>query len=392
MKVKSSRRTFLAAGLAFPAAAMASTSRSPFAVQEKPKPTAPETQGGLAHRVLGRTGLKVTSVGFGCMITSDQSVIEKAADLGITYFDTARSYQGGNNERMVGAALKSKRKNLVLSSKTGAATKQDALNHLETSLKELGTDYLDIWYLHGKSRTAQLTDELIEAQQMAKKDGKVRFVGISTHGGQAEVIPALIARKDHFDVVLTAYNFTLDPGFYTLLESAAKEGLGVVAMKVMAGGFRRVKPGDKVYDTLKREGAMLSALKWVLKNPNVHTTVPSITDMDQLDENMRAMTSPFTDADQKTLIAQLEHVRPLYCRMCGRCEGTCPQGLPVSDILRFLSYADGYGEYRLARESFLELPRHVREVRCNLCRTCAVTCPNGVRVAERLSRAQEVFA
>ena len=336
--------------------------------------------------------MKVTSVGFGCMITSDQSVIEKAADLGITYFDTARSYQGGNNERMVGAALKSKRKNLVLSSKTGAATKQDALNHLETSLKELGTDYLDIWYLHGKSRAAQLTDELIEAQQMAKKDGKVRFVGISTHGGQAEVIPALIARKDHFDVVLTAYNFTLDPGFYTLLESAAKEGLGVVAMKVMAGGFRRVKPGDKVYDTLKREGAMLSALKWVLKNPNVHTTVPSITDMDQLDENMRAMTSPFTDADQKTLIAQLEHVRPLYCRMCGRCEGTCPQGLPVSDMLRFLSYAEGYGEFRLGRESFLGLPQQVRDVRCNLCRTCAVTCPNGVRVAERLSRAQEVFA
>jgi hypothetical protein len=339
---------------------------------------------------LGKTGLKVTSVGFGCMITSDQSVVEKAADIGITYFDTARGYQGGNNERMVGAALKSKRKNIVLSSKTGARTKQEALDHLNTSLKELGTDYLDIWYLHGKGRADQLTDDLLEAQQIAKKDGKIRFAGLSTHGGQAEVIPAAISKK--LDVVLTAYNFTMDPGFLSLLESAAKDGVGVVAMKVMAGGFRRVKQGDKLYDTLKREGAMLAALKWVLKNPSVSTTVPSMTDMDQLDENLKAMSVSFTDKDEKLLAAQLEYIRPLYCRMCGECSGTCPKGLPVSDIVRYLSYADGYGQFALGRESFLSLPTEVRDVRCSLCPTCAVQCPNGVRVAERLSRAQEVFA
>ena len=77
-----------------------------------------QTGGGFTYRTLGKTGLKVTSVGFGCMITSDPSVIERAADVGITYFDSARGYQGGNNERMVGAALKGRRKNLVLSTKT----------------------------------------------------------------------------------------------------------------------------------------------------------------------------------------------------------------------------------------------------------------------------------
>ena len=102
---------------------------------------------------------------------------------------------------------------------------------------------------------------------------------------------------------------------------------------------------------------MLAALKWVLKNKNVHTTIPSITDMEQLDENMRAMTVPFTRADQKILAAQLEHIRPLYCRMCGKCAGVCPKGLPVADVLRYLSYAEGYGEYQLGRESFLALPR-----------------------------------
>jgi len=389
MKRSSSRRNFIAAGLAFPAAAWASTNgRTLLPAQSAAQPAS----SGLKYRVLGKTGLKVTSVGFGCMITSDASVIEKAADLGINYFDTARGYQGGNNERMVGAALKARRKDLVLSSKTGAGNKQGALEHLDTSLKELGTDYLDIWYLHAKSKAADLSDELLEAQQIAKKAGKIRFTGVSTHGGHAEVIPAMIARKDHFDVVLSSYNFTMDSSMRELLDSAAKAGLGIVAMKVMAGGFRRLKPTDKLYETFKREGALFAALKWVLRDPNVHTTVPSITDMDQLDENMRAMTESFSEKDEKSLAAHLDYIRPLYCRMCGECSGVCPKGLPVADVVRFLSYAEGYGDYRLGRESFLALPAGVREIRCGDCPTCAVKCPNGVRVAERLSRAQEVFA
>ncbi len=391
MKNRSSRRSFLAAGLVLPATAIASTTRPTLIGSQASKPAAAPSRG-LSYRVLGKTGLKITSVGFGCMITSDQSVVEKAADLGITYFDTARGYQQGNNERMVGAALKSKRNGIVLSSKTGAQTKAEALAHLDKSLSELGTDHLDIWYLHGKGRAADLKDELIEAQAEARKAGKIRFAGVSMHGGHADVIPAMIARKDHFDVVLASYNFSMEPAVAGQLESAAKAGLGIVAMKVMAGGFRRAKAGEKLYDTLKREGAMLAALKWVLKDPNVHTTIPSMTDMEQLDENLKAMTVPYGSADEKVLAAQLEYIRPLYCRSCGECSGVCPNGLPVSDMLRYLSYAEGYGEYGLGRENFLQLPVAVRQVRCDLCPTCAVNCPNGVRVAERLSRAQEIFA
>jgi predicted aldo/keto reductase-like oxidoreductase len=389
MNGTSSRRSFLVtAGLGLPAAALASTTRT----QLKETALSQISSSGLSYRILGKTGLKVTSVGFGCMITSDPTVIEKGADLGITYFDSARGYQNGNNERMVGAALKAKRNNLVLSTKTQARTKDEALKHIDTSLTELGTDHVDIWYLHGKSKPEELSDELLEAQQIAKKAGKTRFVGVSTHAGQPELFPAVIQKMPHFDVILTAYNFSLDPGMDALLDSAVKEGLGIVAMKVMAGGFRRSKPGDKLYDTLKREGAMLAALKWVLKNKNVSTTVPSITDMEQLDENMKAMTVPFSDADQKILFAQLEYIRPLYCRMCGNCSDQCPKGLPVADMLRYLSYSEGYGEFQLARESFLTLPSEVREVRCKDCGTCAIHCPNGVKVAERLRIAQELLA
>ena len=389
MNDKSSRRNFLvAAGLALPTAALASTTNL-----RRKDPQLPQiSSSGLSYRVLGKTGLKVTSVGFGCMITSDPSVIEKGADLGITYFDTARSYQNGNNERMVGAALKAKRNSLTLSTKTGAKTKEEALKHIDTSLSELGTDHVDIWYLHGKAKPEDLMDELLEAQQIAKKAGKTRFVGVSTHGGQPELIPAIINKMPHFDVILTSYNFSMDPGMDALIDSAVKAGVGIVAMKVMAGGFRRSKPGEKLYETLKRDGAMLAALKWTLKNKNIHTTVPSITDMEQLDENLKAMTVPFTDADQKILFAQLDYIRPLYCRMCGSCSGQCPKGLPVSDMLRYLSYSEGYGQYQLARENYLALSAEVRDVRCKDCGTCAIQCPNGVRVAERLQIAQELLS
>ena len=381
--METSRRNFLLAGLALPAALDAASLG--LAAPQTNKPLK------LTYRNLGKTGLKPTSVGFGCMITSDQSVVEKAADLGINYFDTARGYQNGNNERMVGAALKSKRKDLIISTKTMSRTKEEALQHIDTSLKELGTDYVDIWHLHLKNKAEDLTDGLLEAQRIAKQAGKVRFNGVSTHAFP-DLIPAIISKAPHFDVVLSMYNFTMGPELTAAFETASKAGLGTIAMKIMAGGSGMGRPGQKPNPVMQREGAALAALKWVLKNPNVHTTIPSMTDMEQLDENLRAFADTFTNEDEKILAARLEWLRPLYCRTCGSCEGKCPQGIPVADVLRYLSYSEGYGEFQLARENYLSMKPQARNARCGDCAACAIQCPNGVRVAQRLSRAQELFA
>ncbi len=390
MKSKASRRDFLSAGLILPIAASASTKMGIWDSPEKLSAPSKSEAVKLEYRTLGRTGLKVTTLGFGCMITSDPSVIERAADIGINYFDTARGYQQGNNERMVGAALKKKRKDVVLSTKSHSGDRAALLADLDTSLRELGTDYVDIWYLHAKGAPGEVHDDLIEAQHLAKQQGKIRFAGVSTHSGQQQVLPWM-AQKGVFDVVLAAYNFSMDQGMAEAIETAAKAGLGVVAMKVMAGGFRQLRSKDPIYDKLQREGAMLSALKWVIKNKNVHTTIPSMTDMDQLDENLQGMARPFSTADEKLLARQLEYIQPLYCRMCGKCEGTCAKGLPVADVLRYLTYAEGYGQFALGRENFLTLPSEQAAVRCSDCDTCTVECPHGVRVADRMSRAQELF-
>lgn len=374
----SSRRGFLAGALTAPALVKAA-------------PAAAAAQ--LAYRTLGRTGLKVTTVGFGCMITSDPSVIERALDAGINYFDTARVYGRGNNERMVGAALGAKRKNIVLSSKSTGKTKEEALAHLDTSLKELKTDYLDIWYLHSKNDPADILPELLEAQAIAKKAGKIRFPGLSLHNGHQEVIPAVI-KTGAIDVVLVTYNFAMGSYMEELLQSLDNAKMGVVAMKVIAGAFAMDKSYDyaKASAMMKQPGAPLAALKYSIRKPYVHTSIPSIVDNDQLEVNLRAMREPFQAEDQKVLTAYNEHIRPLYCRMCGACSGQCPKGIPVSDVVRYAMYVDGYGQYSLGRENFQTMPAAVQEVRCSDCSVCAVKCPNGVAVRERLTRAQELFA
>ncbi len=385
----SSRRSFLGAGLAWPALSSVRTDSA-----APPEPASLQTQPRLVYGNLGKSGLKVTRMAFGCMTTSDPSVIERAADIGINFFDSARVYQGGNNERMVGAALRKYRDRVYIASKTLAKTGQQAMADLETSLKELQTDRLDVWYLHSRSTPDSVTGDLLQAQLDAKKQGKIRLAGVSFHGGHAEVMPAF-QKLNHFDVFLISYNYAMGHTIDPLIEQARKAGIGIVAMKGLAGGVKPtvrsyVIPPEKL-NLLNQEGAPVAALKWVLNNRNVDTIIPSIVDMDQLDQNIQAMSSPFGERDARLLAARLEQIKPWYCRMCGACEGQCPKGLPVADMLRFTMYADSYGQFPLGRDNYRALPEQITTVRCADCASCPVKCPNGVQVSARLTRAQELF-
>ena len=380
-----SRRNFLAAGLALPVAASATHSSGSGQSQSSP-PARSSSGAALQYKTLGKTGMKVTTVGMGCMVTSDPTVVTRAADMGINYFDTSRGYQGGQNERMVGTALGAKRKNVFLSSKCDRRDGASILTELDTSLKELGTDYLDVWHLHGKSNPADISDDMVAAQQKAKQQGKVRFIGVSCHANLPAIVDRVIEAK--LDVVQAQYSFAQDATWTPAVEKLAQAGVGVIAMKVMAraggrGGAAQPKRPANF-------GA--SALRWVIKNPSVATTVPSMTDVDQLEENFTAMTAPFGDADAKILSARLEEIRPYYCRTCGQCDGQCPKGLPVPEMVRYVMYADGYGQFPLGRENFQRMAQEHQDVRCGDCAECAVQCPHGVHVAQQLRRAQELFA
>lgn len=376
MKFDSSRRKFLKAGVVLPAAGLVSAhSLNTFS----------DTAGDPGYRVLGKTGLKVSSVGSGVGIEPDPQVIARAIDLGVNYFDTSRGY--GNSEQITGAALKGKRDKVILATKTDGRTKADIFKEMDASLKALGTDYVDVYHLHSRDTADTITDEAVEACETLKKQGKTRFIGVSTHDAHAVVDKIL--EKDKFDVVQTTYSYAI--GGARLRQKAIAKlyaaGIGVVAMKVIiaVAGF---VPRDV---ELPEEGP-LAAIKWVLLNPAISTTVPYVKNIAELEMNVRAMKETYTPLDEKMLYTRNEEIRKDYCRMCYECKGLCPNNIPVTDELRFLAYHDFGGNFHQAQDNFNGLPDEIRNIRCSDCSSCTIKCPNGVDVQNRLIRAQELLA
>jgi uncharacterized protein len=377
MEFDSSRRKFLQAGLILPAAGF---------VASRPLDAFGQTPAGVAYRTLGKTGLKVSGVGCGIGLIPDPAVLVRAVDLGVNYFDTARMYEKGKSEEIAGAALKGRRNKIVLASKTDALTKADVFKDMDDSLKALQTDHVDIWHLHSRDAPDAITDEAVEACEMLKKQGKTRFIGVSAHDVNAVVDK--IVKIGKFDVVQTTYSYPI--GSHLRNASIRKlydAGIGVVAMKVIIAVAGFIPPKEF---RLKGEGP-LAAIKWVLQNPAISTTVPFAKSIAELEMNFRAMTEPYTLQDEKLLYTRNEEIRPLYCRMCYECKGKCPNGVPVTDELRYLAYNDFGGNFHQARSNFRLLPKEIRGIQCSDCSSCAVECPNGVEVRARLIRAQELL-
>jgi predicted aldo/keto reductase-like oxidoreductase len=254
-------------------------------------------------------------------------------------------------------------------------------------LKTLGTDYVDVYHQHSRHTPKEITDEMIETMELVKKQGKTRFIGVSTHDPNAMV--DFILEVGKFDVVQTTYSYAIGAPFRdAAIAKLHDAGIGVVAMKVVIA--TATPKGDKG-NHLSNEGG-LAAIKWVLRNPGISTTVPWAETLEELEINFRAMSEEFTPEDEKLLFARSEQIRELYCRMCFQCKDKCPKGIPVADELRMLAYNDFAGNFHQAREAFWDLPRAIRSIRCSDCADCVIQCPNGVKVRDRLIRAQELLS
>jgi hypothetical protein len=378
MEFDSSRRKFLQAGVVLPAAGFVAF-RYPDAFGQAPA--------GVVYRTLGKTGLKVSGVGCGIGLIPDPAVLVRAVDLGVNYFDTARMYEKGKSEEIAGAALKGRRNKIILTSKTDALTKADVIKDMDDSLKALQTDHLDVWHLHSRDTPDMITDEAVEACEMLKKQGKTRFIGVSAHDINSVVDK--IVKIGEFDVVQTTYSYPIGSHLRNAsIKRLYDAGIGVVAMKVIVAVAGFIPPKEL---KLKNEGP-LAAIKWVLMNPMISTTVPFAKNIAEVEMNFRAMTEPYTLQDEKILYTRNEEIRSRYCRMCYECKGKCPNGVPIIDELRYLAYNDFGGDFQQARQNFLRLPMEIRAVRCSDCSACAIQCPNGVQVRDRLIRAQNLLA
>jgi len=300
-----SRRQFLKAGLLTAAGVLASSwwlpARRLFA--------APNS---LPTRPLGRSGAHVTIVGLGgegVLRTWGRqreaaAVIRRALELGITYFDTAPAYSASQD--YYGAVLGERRRDIFLASKTHDRTRDGSLRLLEDSLRRLRTDHLDLWQLHNLNELEELDAIFsrrgaIHALEEARRDGRVRFLGVTGHYDPAVLVEAL--RRYPFDTVLVALN-AADRARLSFVERllpvAAGRGVGVIGMKVVARGA-----------LLRPDGVptMREALGYVLSQP-VSTAIVGFRTVEELEEVVRLAKgfTPFPPAE----LARLERLARPY--------------------------------------------------------------------------------
>lgn len=349
---------------------------------------------------LGRTDMKISDISFGSSRMRDAKAVRHAYERGVNYFDSAEGYKGGDSEKAIGEALHDVRDKVYLTSKTKAEagdTRVEMMRALEASLTRLRTDHVDVYFNHAVNDVGRMSNpEWAEFTDLAKKQGKIRYRGLSGHAG--ELVPCIEYALDNglLDVVLAAYNFGQDPAFYqrflttfdfialqprlsAVLERAHAEGVGVVAMKTLMGARANdMKPYEREGGTFAQ-----AAFRWVLSNPNVDALVISMNDAESIDEYLAASGSTRVSRSDTELLGRYASLNgAAYCQHgCNLCEASCPAGVEISQVLRTRMYAVDYGDLAFAREEYAQLPRDASP--CLSCdgAPCAGACPNGIEIS-----------
>ena len=394
MRQKMKRREFIGKTTLGMVAAGLST---PFA---KKAVASQEQSAKIIYRTLGRTDLRIPIVSFGVMNSDSPDLINRALDMGINHLDTAHVYLRGNSERVIGEVLerrggrdkvyvatkmrlaRDREKNVFTlkgSEREPGATEENLIEQLETSLERLRTDYVDILYLHSCYSPEMATFEpLMNALVKVKKQGKARFIGTSTHADIANVIRAT-ADAEVYDVVLAAYNYVMEDKeeIKEAMAYAAGKGVGVVAMKTQGGRSLQEKGEIEINHE--------AALKWVLEDENVCTSIPGMTTFDQLDQNISVMSNLALSVVERREIQVASKLKgKLYCQNCRSCISTCSQKVEIPNLMRAFMYAKGYGNYVQAGLTAAELPRKRGLSVCRTCSSCTASCPNGINIGSRV--------
>lgn len=365
------------------------------------------SSGSMGYRLLGKTGLKISEVSLGGSPVPDEPVFRLAMERGVNYVDTSSSYMNGNSERMIGGYIRDRRDGFVVATKFHPGrrhhTTAGLISEVEGSLKRLNTDYIDILMVHG-ARDADIlgADYVLEAFDRLKKQGKIRFTGVSCHHDPVGVLlPAISGGR--YDMITLAYNaysgtrvekgrvytdYVKESGIDTVLAAAARHRVGVVAMKVMAGGERQ-----DLSSFLSTGKSLAGAkIKWVLRDRRVSGIISEMLSFAHLEENLAAAGQPFTFHERFRLRNDVNRYSDEYCRMCGACAPACPRGIPIADILRYRLYYTGYRKAAMARYAYGRLPRDVNAAACLDCGACESRCPYNVAIRTNLKQAHRLLA
>ncbi len=352
------------------------------------------------YRRLGRTEARISDISLGSTkIRAEkggEEIARRLIELGVNYFDTAPDYAESGSELLLGRAMKGHRDKMFIATKfctpqghlAPSASVRDHMDVVEASLERLQTDYVDLVHIHACNSVERLlAPNTHEAFDRLKEQGKVRFLGFSSHTPRMEEIATAAIDSGRFDVMMLAYHYGSWPLLGEIIDRAAENDVGVVAMKTLKGARHRgLLENREEADTYTQ-----AAFKWVLSNPNVSGLVISFYDPQHVDEYLYASGQRPTARDLALLekYDRLNAARHCY-QHCGACLDSCPAGLAIDDVLRYRMYFEDYGDEKEAMRLYAKLERQADA--CFGCSApCTGACPHGLPIQERTSGAHRLL-
>ena len=359
----------------------------------------------MQHRRLGKTNLNVSVIGFGGIklgrVSFDDAseAINRALDLGVNFIDTARNYR--DSERKVGTAIKGRRDEVYVATKTESRGFQGAMKAIETSLRELDIDKIDLMQLHSVSdeesyQQVMSPDGALRALQKAQVQGMVDHVGVSIHRSHSVMRQAI--ESGEFETLMVAYSPLDQEGVeQEILPMAKAHDMGVITMKPLSGGLL-ASPNAEKKNEPQRDPIVFGSLWYVISNDAVSTAIPGIQTVREVEENVPAgdVAEKMSEQEHRKLMHEIGRLGIEFrygqvCLRCGYCQ-PCPEGIVVPDVFKAYEMYTAYPDHLrgMGMDLYSSLP--VSPEACVQCGECEERCPAHLPVRERLKMVTEAFA
>ncbi len=333
----------------------------------------------MEYRILGKTGLRVSRIGFGGIpiqridAEGTRALMQALVEKGVNYIDTARGYTV--SEEYLGYGLEGIRDKFVLATKSMSRDKESMARDIEISLANLRTDYIDLYQLHNP-KLEELDvifseNGAIQALRQAKAEGKIGHIGITAHS--AAVFEKAL-EYDEIETVMFPYNIVESQG-EKLIARCREKNVGFICMKPLAGGAIE-------------DGRL--ALRYILANDNVTVAIPGMAEVKELEQNLAAAedTSPLTEEEKAAFEKVRAELGQNFCRRCNYC-APCAAGINIPSVFLFQGYLRRYGLAGWARERYATLP--VKASACVQCGACETRCPYQLPIRQMMAEAAKDF-
>ncbi len=333
----------------------------------------------MEYRVLGKTGLKVSRMGFGGIpiqridAKGTKELMHRLVEEGVNYIDTARGYTV--SEEYLGYALEGIRDRFILATKSMARSRDAMAADIEKSLHNLKTDYIDLYQVHNPSM--EQLDAVIgqngalEALMEAKAAGRIGHIGLTAHS--AAVFERAL-ELDWVETIMFPYNIVENQG-EALIRRCTEKNVGFIAMKPLAGGAI--------------EDASL-ALRYVCANPDVTVAIPGMADPKELEQNLAACSSesPLTEEELQRMEQVKKELGSNFCRRCNYC-APCTVGISIPNVFLFAGYLERYNLEGWARDRYQTLKAKASD--CVECGDCETRCPYHLPIREMMKKCAKEF-